>query len=150
MENGRFFLYPSALIVCVEPASITTILGSCISVCLYDEVHKIGGMNHYMLPYWNGEGLSSPKYGNIAIKKLIEEMLSHGSNQTDLIAKVFGGANISKYEQNIYAVDERNISVATSLLKEFNIPVISSCLGGNKGRRIKYYTDTGKVLHRFI
>ena len=28
-----------------------------------------------MLPYWNGQGLASPKYGNIAIEKLIDKMI---------------------------------------------------------------------------
>ncbi len=107
-------------------------------------------MNHYMLPYWNGVGLPSPKFGNIAIKKLVEEMLNRGSNKSDLIAKVFGGANVSKFHQNIYNVDKRNISIAHSLLKELDIPVVSSCLGGNRGRKIKFCTDTGKVLHKFI
>jgi chemotaxis protein CheD len=103
-----------------------------------------------MLPYWNGEGLPSPKYGNIAIKKLVEAMLNNGSKNSDLIAKVFGGANISQFHQNIYLVDKRNISVATSILNEYNIPVISSSIGGNIGRRIRFYTDTGKVIHNFI
>lgn len=107
-------------------------------------------MNHYMLPYWNGVGLPSPKFGNIAIKKLIEEMIYKGSNQRDLIAKVFGGANISQLNQSIYYIDKRNISVAEDLLKEYKIPVTSSCLGGSRGRSIKFYTDTGKVLHKFI
>lgn len=107
-------------------------------------------MNHYMLPYWNGEGLPSPKYGNIAIKKLVEEMLYRGSNQSDLTAKVFGGANISQFNNNIYIVDQRNIKVAISYLKEYGIPLVSSSVGGNKGRRIQFSTDSGNVLHKFI
>lgn len=150
MENNTHFLYPSTLMVCREPECVTTILGSCVSVCLYDTVNKLGGMNHYMLPYWNGVGLPSPKFGNIAIRKLVEEMLYRGSKKSDLIAKVFGGANVSKSKHNIYNVEKRNISVAHSLLKELDIPVVSSCLGGNKGRKIKLCTDTGKVLHKFI
>lgn len=150
MENHTHYLYPSTMIVCTQPARITTILGSCVSVCLFDRIRKTGGMNHYMLPYWNGEGLPSPKYGNIAIKKLVEEMLYRGSNKSDMIAKVFGGANISQFNNNIYNVDKRNIFVATSLLKEYGIPVVSSSFGGNRGRRIQYSTDTGNVLHRFI
>ncbi len=150
MENNKHFLFPSTLIVCREPECVTTILGSCVSVCLYDPVNKLGGMNHYMLPYWNGVGLPSPKFGNIAIKKLVEEMLNRGSKKSDLIAKVFGGANVSKFNQNIYNVDKRNISIAHSILKELDIPVVSSCLGGNRGRKIMFCTDTGKVLHKSI
>ena len=30
--------------------AITTVLGSCVSTCLWDPVERIGGMNHFMLP----------------------------------------------------------------------------------------------------
>ena len=150
MENGRYFLYPSTLLVSERPVWITTILGSCVAVCLYDPVRKIGGMNHYMLPYWNGEGLASPKYGNIAINKLIEQMLKKGSKRLNLVAKIFGGANVSQVNHNIYYINKRNISVSVNLLKEYSIPIVNSCIGGNKGRRIQFCTETGKVLHKFI
>jgi len=47
-----------------------------------------------MLPLWNGEGLASPKYGNIAIEKLIERMLYLGSRKANLQAKIFGGGEV--------------------------------------------------------
>ncbi|MBF0165687.1 MAG: chemotaxis protein CheD, partial [Magnetococcales bacterium] len=63
---------PGALFAQNGAYVITTVLGSCIAVCLWDRMRKEGGMNHYKLPLWNGDGLPSPKYGNIAIAKLIE------------------------------------------------------------------------------
>lgn len=77
-------------------------------------------------------------------------MIHKGSNQNDLIAKVFGGANISQQNHSVFYVYKLNIGVATEILKEYNIPVISSCTGGNRGRKIKFNTETGKVLHKFI
>src|SRR3990170_1447004 len=68
--------------------SVTTVLGSCISVCLWDPVSRTGGMNHYLLPYWNGDGLKTPKYGNIAIPMLLERLVNAGCRKGDLIAKV--------------------------------------------------------------
>ncbi len=150
MENGRCFLYPSTILVSEKPLWITTILGSCVAVCLYDCVLRIGGMNHYMLPYWNGEGLASPKYGNIAIRKLIDAMLIKGSNNYNLIAKVFGGANISQINSRTYNIHLRNIEVAKSMLKEDKIPIISSSVGGSWGRKIQFNTESGRVLHKSI
>ena len=83
------YLNPSALIISQTPTIIKTVLGSCISVCLHDKKNHIGGMNHFMLPYWNGRGLATPKFGNIAMKKLVENMLNKGTRIEDLIAKVF-------------------------------------------------------------
>src|SRR6056297_3813852 len=93
------FLYPAALFAPRESHIINTILGSCVAVCFWDPTMNIGGMAHYMLPLWNGEGLASPKYGNIAIPKLIEKMTGLGSKQKNLKAKIFGGANI--FESNL-------------------------------------------------
>jgi chemotaxis protein CheD len=60
--NNSHFLYPAALFASSQPYVINTILGSCVAVCLWDPVYKVGGMAHYMLPLWNGEGLASPKW----------------------------------------------------------------------------------------
>ena len=71
---GKHYLYPSALFAEKTPFMVDTVLGSCVAVCLFDNQLKIGGINHYMLPFWNGNGLASPKYGNIATEKLVEKM----------------------------------------------------------------------------
>ncbi len=73
------YLYPASLFADKEPHVVTTILGSCVAVCLYDSVLNQGGINHYMLPLWTGQGLASPRYGNCAIDRLIERMIAGGS-----------------------------------------------------------------------
>ena len=108
-ELGKHYLYPSALFAEKKPYLVDTVLGSCVAVCLFDTRLKIGGINHFMLPLWNGNGLASPKFGNIATEKLIEKMLRNGSSAKDLIAKVFGGANQMNSSMNIGA---RNIEIA--------------------------------------
>ena len=144
------FLYPSALFASREPYLINTILGSCVGVCLYDPYLKIGGINHYMLPLWNGQGLASPKYGNIAINKLVEKMISLGCNTNNLQAKVFGGANI--FESNLlqFQIGERNIAIAYDMLKEFHINIVSSSVGGTMGRKIQFFSHTGVVHQKII
>jgi len=150
MVNSKHFLYPSTLMVSSNSRWITTILGSCVAVCLYDPVKKIGGMNHYMLPFWNGKGLASPKYGNIATEKLIEELVKMGSYKQNLIAKVFGGGNIFQGINTTYNVHQRNIAIARSILDAHGIPVIKSSVGGDQGRKIQFNPVSGKVLHKFI
>ncbi|HIJ84093.1 MAG TPA: chemotaxis protein CheD, partial [Magnetococcales bacterium] len=93
-KDNKPFLLPGALFAKDGEYIITTVLGSCISVCLWDRNVKKGGMNHFKLPLWNGDGLPSPKFGNIAIEKLIENLLDIGCQQRNLIAKVFGGAAV--------------------------------------------------------
>jgi chemotaxis protein CheD len=143
---NEHFLYPGTLLADKTPYTITTVLGSCISVCFWDPQLKCGGMNHYLLPLWNGEGLASPKYGNIAITKLLEKVLSFGCNRRNLVAKVFGGAAIMQNASGLLNVGERNIMIAEDLLAEEKIMITGSDVGGNLGRKIIFNTETGAVL----
>ena len=148
-EQVKYYLHPSTMIVRNE-GWVSTVLGSCVAVCLYDSQRSRGGMNHYMLPFWNGEGLETPRYGNVAIPKLIFEMLDRGSRKDNLVAKVFGGGSVLGDRPSVFQIGEKNISVAERLLKEFGIPVVASSTGGEKGRRILFNTSTGEVLHQYI
>ncbi|MCK5103045.1 MAG: chemotaxis protein CheD, partial [Cyclobacteriaceae bacterium] len=98
------YLYPSAIIVSERPTIIKTVLGSCVSVCMYDKEKKIGGINHFMLPFWRGNELSSPKYGNVAMGRLLEKMLHIGANKESIIAKVFGGASLLNIQSDHYRI----------------------------------------------
>ncbi len=146
----QHFLYPSSLFVSKEPHLVKTILGSCVAVCLWDSKLKIGGINHYMLPNWNGNDLASPKYGNIAIDKLIDKMLFLGSRIGDLQAKVFGGGELMQTGNSRTMIGERNIRVARLMLEERKIQVVASCTGGKRGRKIIFFTDTGEVRHKLL
>ncbi len=125
-------------------------MGSCVAVCLYDSVLRIGGINHFMLPYWNGQGLASPKYGNIAIDRLVEKMVSLGCLKSNLKAKVFGGGEVIETINNQFQIGERNIKVAQDLLREHGIATIGSSVGGKLGRKLEFDTQTGEVRMKFI
>lgn len=103
-------------------------------------------MNHIMLPLWNGEGLATPKYGNIAMEKLLGKVLSIGCHREHLVAKVFGGANVSGTGLEVFMIGDRNITLALEMLEEFRIPVVAKDVGGRVGRKIVMNTATGVVL----
>lgn len=136
-------IYSEQLHIAVNPTEIITVLGSCVAVCLFDPKTRIGGMNHYLLPLWNGNGLKSLKYGNISNERLIEGMLSVGANLKSIQAKVFGGAVLNIDEK--LSVGPRNVQVALDILKEYNIPIVSSHVGGDKGRKIIFSNQDGGV-----
>ena len=135
-NSNRPFLLPGALFAKDGGYVITTVLGSCVAVCLWDPRLKKGGMNHYKLPLWNGDGLPSPKFGNIAIIKLIEKMLSLGCDKRDLKAKVFGGGAVIRSSSGFLNVGERNIEIARDVLAQEKIPIIAADLGGNKAEKL--------------
>lgn len=149
-ELKQHFLYPGTLFVADKPYYITTLLGSCVAVCLYDQRLKIGGMNHFLLPNWDGKGLASPKYGNIAIDQLIKKMERLGSRKSDIISKAFGGANVLGNNSNVFQIGERNIKIAGDLLDEYGITIKAASTGGLLGRKIIFNTFTGEVRMKYI
>lgn len=106
-------------------------------------------MNHYLLPLWNGNGLESPKYGNISIPKLIRTMEEAGCHLRNLEAKLFGGSNINIMSNEAMLIGKKNVIIAQEILKNARIPVTAEDTGGNAGRRIMLKSDTGKVILRY-
>ena len=149
-ELKKQYLLPSQLFVTKANYKITTVLGSCVAICMWDNVNKIGGMNHYMLPFWNGKGLPSPKYGNIAIEKLLKKMIEAGSSQKYIKAKVFGGGDVLGTDSKIFNIGERNINLAIKELKEYKIEIVAKSVGGKRGRKILFCTDTGMVKQKYV
>ena len=143
------FIHVGEIFVGVKPTEISTVLGSCVAVCIYDKVEKIGGMNHYLVPLWNENGLQSPKYGNISIPRLIENMLNLGCQKHNLEAKVFGGGNVIEVSQEDMMIGRKNILIAKELLREYNIKITAQDVGGTRGRKILMRTDTGKIFLRY-
>ncbi len=86
----RIYLYPGGIWVSDAPALITTILGSCVAVCLWSDT--MAGINHFILP--RGGSSPSPRYGNHALSMLLERLIEHGAVKDDLYAAVFGGASV--------------------------------------------------------
>ncbi len=146
-ELGKHYLYPSALFAEKTPFMVDTVLGSCVAVCLFDQHLKIGGINHYMLPFWNGNGLASPKYGNIATEKLIEKMLRNGATIQNMVAKVFGGANQMNTSLKI---GDQNVEIARQTLSNNGIKIVAENVGGDVGRKLRYNTGTGQVMMKFL
>lgn len=146
----RKFIHVGEIFVGIKPTEIVTVLGSCVGVCLFDKVELIGGMNHYLLPLWNGNGLESPKYGNIAIPKLIENMENIGCLRRNMEAKIFGGANIHRNNSEGQLVGQRNILIAKEILREWGIPIRAEDTGGNNGRRIMMISDANRVILKYV
>jgi len=144
------FLHPSSMRVSKDPQWVTTVLGSCVAVCFIDRKRKIGGINHYMLPYWNGDGLESPKFGNVAILQLLKKMLDFGSNKEDIVCKIFGGGEVLGEQNSVFNVGKRNIELAFRMVSDLGISITGSSTGGKMGRKIHFNTGTGEVLQKYL
>jgi len=131
-----------------EPAVIETILGSCVSVCLFDPRKQTGGMNHILLP---GKAEldkfdDATRYGINAMEVLINSMMKLGSRRRDILAKIFGGAHIIRSIAKHMAPGQKNIRFVEEFLDLEEIPIVSRNTGGYNGRKIYFYTHTGDVF----
>lgn len=144
--RGKHYLHAGLYFAAREPTVVTTILGSCVAVCLWDPVKKAGGINHFLLPDWVGEGRMSPRFGNVAVASLIEALSGLGCRVSNLKAKIFGGASVlGEGRRSPDSLGARNTQVALRLLKEEGIPLLAGDVGGCRGRKLEFYSDNGET-----
>jgi chemotaxis protein CheD len=145
------YLHPGQLFVAAGPAAVTTILGSCVAVCVWDGTLGIGGINHYLLPSGLRTGTSGLRYGNTAIHSLLEKLARTGTRVQNLRAKIFGGACVldaMRGKEN--HLGDKNIEIARRALAEANIPVVASDVGGTRGRKLIFHPHDGSALVKLL
>jgi chemotaxis protein CheD len=135
-------LLPGEFYVTTQQEMITTVLGSCVSACVYDPFRKIGGMNHFMLP-GSESGDGSARYGLFAMESLVNEILKLGCRKSDLKAKLFGGGQII---EKMTDVGQKNIRFAKTFLFSEGIPLESHDLGLIYPRKVNFFPLTGKAM----
>lgn len=154
----KISLNPGERYASKQPIVISTLLGSCVAACLYDPVAGVAGMNHFLLAnrrYSRDMPVSvteAGRYGINAMELLINDMLHLGASRSRIRAKAFGGGAVleSVARDNFLCVGGVNERFIREFLKNEGIPLESDDLGGNRGRVIKFRTDTFAVYRRFI
>jgi chemotaxis protein CheD len=140
------FLQPGQLALSTEPMQVTTILGSCIAVCLWDVRLRAGGMNHFMLPFYTaGSAASSPRFGNVAMEQLLGGLRTLGARLPFLQARVFGGACMFAQMKTTSHLGQKNAELALDFLTRNGIEIVQVDTGGNRGRKLIYRTDEGSA-----
>ncbi len=145
------FVHAGQLFTSAAPAVVSTILGSCVAVCLWDPARRAGGVNHYLLPRWVGQGEASLRFGNIAIATLIADLVARGCRARDLRARVFGGAGgVATGGVTPGEFGPQNVAVARRLLRAAGIRLASEDVGGDRSRKVMFRTDDGSVTVRTV
>jgi chemotaxis protein CheD len=147
------YLQPGQLHVADSPTAITTILASCVAVCLWDARRRAGGMNHFLLPKALGLDGAPARFGASAIQLLIDQMVARGSRMRDLQAKLFGGATVLAAvpgNRDRIPLGDSNVRCAFELLDDARIPVVASDVGGIRGRKIIFHTADGSAFMKWL
>jgi chemotaxis protein CheD len=140
------YLLPAELVAvgADAPRTLTTILGSCVSVCLWDRRGRGGGMNHYLLPRRGPDSPRTARYGDFAIPALVTKLVALGAERGDLRAKVFGGAHVLPLGRpGGRTLGGDNVQVALSSLRAEGIHVVSEDVGGTRVRKLAFNTTDG-------
>jgi chemotaxis protein CheD len=145
----QVYLTPGTLFCSAVPAVVGTVLGSCVAVCLLDRHRRAAGMNHFVLSF-DPAGGDSLRYGDVALARLRDRMARLGCDSHDLRAKVFGGAAVLPFGEQIDTVGSTNVRTALEWLQRQSIPVIARRTGGTNGMLLRFHTGLGRVLVRRI
>jgi chemotaxis protein CheD len=137
-------LWAGDILVSKERIRMTTVLGSCVTVCLFDTLHCFGGMNHFLLPTPGESG----RHGEWSIRELYRRMTALGSRPRNLQAKVFGGGSPLAFANESSSVGADNGRVAFDTLESLRVEVAGQSVGGNAGMRLYFENWTGLVLVR--
>lgn len=144
-------LLPGEYYVTSEDMVLTTVLGSCVSACLRDNVSGIGGMNHFMLPDTADPLFFGPaaamRYGAHAMQVLLSEVIRAGARRERLEAKVFGGGAVLA-SMTLLNIGERNADFVLRYLLAERIRIAAQDLRGKLPRRINFFPLTGRVTVR--
>jgi chemotaxis protein CheD len=138
-----------------HPTELVTIgLGSCVGICLYDPIARIGGLAHVMLPDSTQARLSNNKgkFVDTAVPALIAEMSKLGADRSRLVAKIVGGAEMFSFDNasDFMRIGKRNVEAVIAALKLEKIPLIAQDTGKNYGRSIRFCTINGQLYIKSI
>ena len=141
----KYHLNPGFIYVSMVPTIISTVLGSCVAVCMFDRVKKFGGMNHYLFPKISNAEKPTARYGDVSIKKLYSTFIEFGSDPSSLTAHIIGGAYLENNKESKVISDE-NIRICFHYLGELGIKIISEDTGGIMGRKLIYFSEQNEIF----
>jgi chemotaxis protein CheD len=145
---------PGEYYVTRHAEAVSTVLGSCVSACIRDPRINVGGMNHFMLPLDGSQGTSAwgeavssaTRYGNVAMERLINEILKLGGRRQDLQIKLVGGGHV--LPDMATDIGERNIAFVRRFIEREGYQVAGEDLGDRFARRVVYFPQTGRMRVR--
>jgi two-component system chemotaxis response regulator CheB len=145
------YLFPGQFVVYHEPCMVTTILGSCVAIALFDPLKRIAGLNHFLLPTpGTAAGATSLRYGSVSTPEMLDQMIAEGASPERLRAKIFGGAKVLDDLNLGESIGRQNIEFAQSFLAGRRIPIVEHETGGNVGRKIILNTSDFTLTHQLM
>jgi chemotaxis protein CheD len=126
-------------VVTDETVLVTSGLGSCLGIILYDQRNSVSGLIHVMLPSVDHARDTTPaKFVDTGLPLLIDEMVEAGADANRLRAWIVGGSEMLQFNSTGESIGSRNIAMAEQLLEELGIRLVDADIGGNHGRSLRF------------
>jgi len=128
-----------------SPEKIHTVLGSCISVTVWNPVRKSGGMCHYMLTrnVLRKDGPPDPRYCEDSMDLIFKFVKEENLNPSRYQVKIFGGA--AMFADGASRIGDANIRCAEEHLTSHGFIIAARHVGGDSSRHIVFELETGDV-----
>ena len=154
-ERGAIVIGMGEVVVTSNPGMVLTCigLGSCIAVCAYDQVVKLGGMIHIVLPVHHSDNPQEfSKYADTGVPLMLAKMIQNGANKDRLVVKIAGGAQmtISPGHKDTFKTGEKNMLAILAALEKVSIGLSAADVGGTLGRTVKMHVSTGMVTVKTV
>jgi chemotaxis protein CheD len=141
--QGSTYVHPGRLVTARGDADFTTVVGSGAVVCVWDPVANVAGMVHFLLPE-KGSAPPAPRFGDVALQQLMDELSKLGANAARLRAHVYGGSAPPIAAESGH-LGERNVHAATAFLATQGIPLLHKDVGGSGGRKVVFLPASGRA-----
>ena len=140
------------IVVSADPADVLVAYGlsSCIAVCLYDPIARVGGMLHSVLPAQaqNNGGAGKPAWGvEQGVPLLVRAVTGRGANKLWLKVTLCGGGRVLVLPgcENSVTIGQLNIQAARTALRAAGFFNWREVVGGQVGRTVRLYLADGRV-----
>ncbi|MHC4509133.1 MAG: chemotaxis protein CheD [Planctomycetota bacterium] len=146
----RKFVRPGEFCIVREPVILETLVGSCVSVCLYNFRNGCAAMNHFLRDRPTRDKIADVgEFGSTSTERIIAGLMAIDGASTHYRAMIFGGAAVLKTARGDSDIGIKNVDVALKALAGARIRVAQKEVFGKRGRRVTFETETGTATWRF-
>ncbi len=145
------YLQPAEFYIGEKPTKVVTVLGSCVSVTLFNKRLGIGAICHATLPVCRTRKgcrkycKDAFKYTDCSIKFMLKKFRDLGIAEHEIEIKVFGGADtLASRREN--TIGTMNVRTALETIRAKSLQIIAADVGDSFGRKLIFHTDTGDVF----
>jgi chemotaxis protein CheD len=125
---------------------IKTLLGSCVAICVWHPVRKLGGMSHCLLPTRGKDRALelSGRYVDETFDIFFTEMNRHATLRKDYQVKIFGGGNMFELaDKSGISVGEKNLRMMREIMGRESMQIAAQHVGGKGHRNVIFELWSG-------